>query len=75
MDAESAHDALLATFATNVRRRADELGVPLTQVSERAGIPRAVLLAVTSATQSPTWITMAKVGAALGCSVIDLLVE
>ena len=75
MDPDTQHAALLATFASNVRHRADELGLTLSDVAERAGIPRATLHAILSARRTPTLITLTKIGAAIGCSVVDLLID
>lgn len=75
VDPDRAHAASLAVFATNVRARADELSMSLSEVAEAAGIPRATLHAILSARRTPTLITLTKIGAAIGCSVVELLID
>jgi DNA-binding phage protein len=75
VDADRAQAALLATFATNVRARADELGLTLSDVAEQAGIPRATLHAVLSARRTPTLITLVKIGGAIGSNVVELFLD
>jgi predicted transcriptional regulator len=75
MDPDRAHAAFLATFAANVRERADELGMTLSDVAEKAGIPRATLHVILSARRTPTLITLVKIGGAIGSNVVELFLD
>jgi DNA-binding phage protein len=75
VEADRAHAALAATFATNGRERADEMGITLSDVAQRAGVPREELQALLGGGQEPTLRTLVKVGAAVGSGIVELLIE
>ncbi|GLZ77886.1 XRE family transcriptional regulator [Actinorhabdospora filicis] len=72
-DAAEARDGLSGAFGGNVRRRREEAGLTLEQLSARSSVSRAMLSKVERGEKSPTIGVASRIAHALDASLSDLI--
>jgi len=70
-----AADAVHRRIARNIRARAEERGIPITHLPDRAGVSRSTMFGVLKGDVSPTVRWLKQLADALDCDVADLVAK